>query len=279
MNYAAEQKINIKASAWTIGVHALLLLLFFLVRYSTPVIETPVEMGMEVNLGSSDDGSGNDQPMMTEAPAPDAASVNTTLAPQQTTTNEEILKTDEADAPVINTRPEKKTIVAATNNKKKETKYNTATPATQPANAQQRPRYVFNGSTGRGGNNANTNMPGTSEGNTRGSGDRGVPGGTPGAANYTGVPGWGNGISHTLSGRSIIAFPPRDADFKESGKVVIRITVNRDGIIVNKQVKSATNAEIRAIALRKADKVKFNKSDSAPEEQFGDITFVFKTRE
>lgn len=279
MNYAAEQKINIKASAWTIGVHALLLLLFFLVRYSTPVIESPVEMGMEVNLGTSDDGSGNDQPMVTEAPAPDAATVNTNVTPQQATTNEEILKTDEADAPVINTMPEKKTIVAATDNKKKETKHNTATPATQPANTQQRPRYVFNGSAGRGGNNAGTNMPGTSEGNTRGTGDRGVPGGTPGAANYTGVPGWGNGISHTLSGRSIIAFPPPDADFKESGKVVIRITVNRDGIIVNKQVKSATNAEIRAIALRKADKVKFNKSESAPEEQFGDITFVFKTRE
>jgi outer membrane biosynthesis protein TonB len=143
----------------------------------------------------------------------------------------------------------------------------------------QKPRYVFSGSAGRGGNRAAANMPGTNEGNTHGNGDRGVPGGTPGAANYTGIPGRGNGISHTLSGRSIVAFPPPDADFREGGKVVIRITVNREGAIVNKTVKSATNAEIRAIALRKVDKVKFNKSENAPEEQFGDITFVFKTRE
>ena len=277
MDFAVEQKINIRASVWTIAVHIALLLLFLFIRYGTPVVETPVEMGMEVNLGTSDNGSGTDQPMATEAPAPEATAVTMSSASKQNNTSDEILKTEEADAPVINTKPEKKIVATTTDNNKKaskETSYQKS-----PVIAAQKPRYVFNGNTGKGGNNATANMRGTSEGNTRGNGDRGVPGGTPGASNYTGVPGWGNGISHTLSDRSIVAFPPPDADFKESGKVIIRITVNRDGAIVNKQVKSATNAEIRAIALRKADKIKFNKSDNAPEEQFGDITFVFKTHQ
>jgi hypothetical protein len=54
--------------------------------------------------------------------------------------------------------------------------------------------------------------------------------------------------------------------------------VNRNGVITNKQVVSASNGELRNIALRKIEKVKFNKSEDAPEEQFGNITFVFKTR-
>jgi outer membrane biosynthesis protein TonB len=278
MDFAVEQKINVKATVWTVIVHIVLLLLFLFIRYGTPVIETPVEMGMEVNLGTSDNGNGTDQPMAIEAPAPDAAVVPMSSAAQLNASNDEIVKTEEADAPVINTKPEKKVTVASTDNNKK-AKQETINQTTRITNPTPRPRYVFNGNTGRGGNNATANMRGTSEGNTRGNGDRGVPSGTPGAANYTGVPGWGNGISHTLSGRSIVAFPNPDADFKESGRVVIRITVSREGAIVNKTVKSSTNAEIRAIALRKVDKVKFNKSDNAPEEQFGDITFVFKTHQ
>lgn len=278
MNYAAEHKTNIKASAWAIGVHVLLFLLFMLVKYGTPVIDEPAEMGMEVNLGNSDDGYGTNQPMNTEDPSPNEVAMASNAVPAQSKMNDEVLKTEEPDAPVINTKPVKNKANSAEENNKPLAK--SQAPNQQPqTSTTQRPRYVFNGSTGKGGNSATANLPGGSEGNTRGTGDRGVPGGTPGAANYSGIPGrGGNGISHTLTGRAIVAYPPPDADFRESGKVVIRITVNREGIIVNKQVRSATNAEIRGIALRKLDKVRFNKSDNAPEEQFGDITFVFKTR-
>lgn len=279
MDATVEQKINVKAAVWTAGVHIVLLLLFLLLKYSSPAIEKPVqELGMEVNLGTSDEGSGTDQPMAVEEPAPDNASAKIAATASQANNAKEILQSDEADAPVINTPP----VNNKTNNNAAATPRKPAKTNTNADNANttrpQRPRYVYNGGTGKGGNNATTNAPGTNEGNTHGNGDRGVPGGTPGASNYSGIPGSGNGISHNLSGRSIVAFPPPDADFREGGRVVIRITVNRQGVIVNKQVRSATNSEIRAIALRKADKVRFNKSENAPEEQFGDITFVFKTR-
>lgn len=287
---ATQQGINIKATAWTVGVHVLLLLLFFFVKYNT-VTEVPVqELGMEVNLGTDADGSGTDQPMVMEDPAPDNRQPEAAVVPPvQTATNtpHEVLKTEEPDAPVINTKPEQpkkpqqRPVVAEVKPvPKKQNKPTTTLPVQpQPKPQMQQPRYVYNGGTGRGGNSAAVNKPGTGEGNTQGNGDRGVPGGTPGASNYTGTLGRGTGgISYNLAGRNIVAYPPPDADFKEGGKVVIRITVNKEGAIVNKQVKSAGNAEIRAIALRKADKIKFNKSDNAPEEQFGDVTFVFKTR-
>lgn len=279
---ATQQSINIKASVWTVAVHVVLLLLFFFIKYNT-ITEQPLqELGMEVNLGTDADGSGTDQPMITEDPAPDNREANnvTVATPQETNTEKEVLKTEEPDAPVINTKPAetkkpvRNTVVAE--KQKQTTKTNTQT--TQPAQPKpQQPRYVYNGGIGRGGNSAATNKPGTGEGNTTGSGDRGVPGGTPGASNYTGTPGRG-GISHTIRGRSIIAFPPPEADYKEGGKVVIRVTVNKDGEIVGKQVKSFSNAEIKNIALRKLDKVKFSKRTDSDEEQFGDITFVFKTR-
>jgi len=280
MTAAPEQSINIKALAWTISVHAALLLLFFLWRYTLPVVVTPPEMGMEVNLGTSDNGSGTDQPMAIDQPAPDEATAARQTAARQSQETKDMLQGNDNDAPAINTS-------AATKNKSRnntETDNNKHKASEQVASndhvqRQQRPKFVYTGGTGRGGNGAMQNMAGTSEGNTTGNGDRGVPNGTPGASNYVGSPGNGNGgISHTLTNRNIVAFPGRDASFKEQGRVVIRVTVNRNGEVVDKRIISASSAELRTLALRKVEKVRFNKSDTAPEEQFGNITFVFKTR-
>lgn len=274
---SAEQPLNARASLWTIGVHVLLVLLLLLIKYSAPAIDELPDLGMEVNLGSSDDGFGTDQPMAVENPAPDAVSVSYRTSTSESSNAKDIERTDDKDAPAIDPT------VAKTNMGRSETKSNTKRPSDRQAlnnnnTRPQKPRYVYNGGTGSGGNTAAIDASGTNEGNANGKGDRGVPSGTPGAANYSGIPGSGNGISHTLSRRSIVAFPPPDAYFREGGKVTVRITVNREGAIVNKQVVSASNAELRAIALKKLDKVKFNKSKEAPEEQFGNITFVFKTR-
>lgn len=275
-----EQPVRVKALSWTIGVHILLFLLFLLVTYSSPVTEAPIqEMGMEVNLGTDENGSGTDQPMVADDPAPVRSASASRSAAAQRNDAAKILRSNRDDAPSIketNTSPGRNREHTEARNRNAATQQNTTNANAKPT---QTARYVYAGGNGRGGNSAAQNAPGTSEGNTTGNGDRGVPGGTPGATNYTGSPGNGNGgISHTLSGRSIIAFPPPDADFKEGGRVVIRVTVNKSGSIVNKQIISASNGELRGIALRKVDKIKFNKSDDAPQEQFGNITFVFKTR-
>lgn len=263
MTAAPHPAINIKALSWTIGVHLLLLLLFFLWRYTIPTIAADLGNGIEVNLGSSDNGSGDDQPMSKDDPSNYSSAVVYKNAEAKSPVKN-MMNTDAADAPSVNDPGKTKNVV---NNPSKN---NIVTPPPVP-------KSVYMGdNNGRGGNSAKENRPGTNEGNTTGPGDRGVAGGTPGASNYTGTPGTG-GMSHTLIGRDIT--PKKlEAEFKEGGKVVIHVTVDRDGNIVSKYVKSSSSPELSRIAMDKLNKAKFSKSTGSEPQQFGDVTIIFKAR-
>ena len=66
-----ESKKNMQAGTYTAIICGALLLIFLFVRWSLPPIpEPPVEEGIEVNLGSSDQGFGDDQPFEPGSPAP-----------------------------------------------------------------------------------------------------------------------------------------------------------------------------------------------------------------
>lgn len=275
VGYTQDNTLDFRAIAWTVLIHAILLLVFLFITYQPPALEPIEDMGIEVNLGTAADGYGTDQPMSLGDPSMDNAA-NTSLSNAAgSDLPADILESNDPDAPGINTSDNNTT--ADNNNVNSNTRRSNDRPANN-TRTQQRARYVYGGNEGPGGNNAPADRDGTSEGNTNGNGDRGVPGGTPGADNYEGAPGSGNGISHNLSGRSIVAFPPKDAEFKEGGRVTIRITVNRLGVIIDKRIVSSGNAELRELALKKVSSIRFNKSNTAPEEQFGNITFVFKTR-
>src|SRR5687767_7463256 len=116
MTNTAERMINTRAAAWTAGVHILLLLLFILIRYSSPTVTQPVqELGMEVNLGTSEEGSGEDQPMNTEEPASTRPS-NTYKASAAAieTPARELLRTEDKEAPVITPPKAKAQVRSAT---------------------------------------------------------------------------------------------------------------------------------------------------------------------
>jgi len=253
-----------KALMWSIGVHLLLLLLFFLLHYNVPQPQPIAEGGLEVNLGNSETGSGTDQPMSRKDPAEYQASVvyKARSAAAKTVVTDKVYKADNADATAL-AEKNKKPVIG-----------DSGLAAIKPA----QPKYMYPGAKGAGGNSAADDKKGTSEGIAGGVGDQGVPGGTPGAANYTGTPGSGGGITHTLTGRKIT--PNKFvAEFSEGGKVVIRVTVDRDGRIVGKTVKSATSAQLAKIALEKLADAKFSKSTGTEPQQFGDVTFEFKTKQ
>ena len=260
---------NNKAATITAGVHLLLLLLCLLIGYTLPASPAPTdEMGMEVNLGNSDEGSGTDQPFSVDNPAAQPEEYKATAqsdgaeAPSDLTADND----DEDAAPVPVVKSKSKTPAHTTEQVKH--------PAPQP-----KPKLLYPGQAGNGGNAAAYNKAGAGEGNGQGAGDKGVPGGTPGSGNYSGVPGNGTGgIYSSVGDRTMIARPDPDAVFREGGKVVIRVTVNREGTVINKRMVSAANAELGRIAMQKVNAVRFNKNDEAPPEQFGNITFVFKTR-
>lgn len=260
---ANQPAINNKALLWTITTHALILLLFFLFKYTIPATQvTEVGGGLEVNLGTSDNGSGTDQPMSKNAPSEYKATVVYKSVAVKSSVPENIIRSAEAEAPVINNTSKK----------------NGHEDATEKGRSQPSPRYTYQGETGKGGNSAQQDMAGKGEGNTTGPGDRGVPGGTPGAENYTGTPGNGTGgIGHTLSGRHI--YPDKfEAEFHEGGKVVIRVTVDKNGNIVNKRVKTSSSPALTRLAMEKLATARFSKSEGTEPQQFGDVTFFFKTR-
>src|SRR5689334_18053417 len=106
MSAEFEKQKNIKASAITLGVAGALLLLLIMVRWQLPTIPpAPTEEFIEVNLGSGDLGSGDDQPLLPGEPAP---AEQTTYTPPQpvkaVADNVKDVETDDRetnDAPVI----------------------------------------------------------------------------------------------------------------------------------------------------------------------------------
>lgn len=259
----------------TLGIHALLLLVLLLWKFSMPAQPAPVlDFGMEVNLGTGETGSGADQPMDVEDPAVSFSKKSGASSPAGLT---DIARSDDEEAPGITTGAR-----TGIHNDAVPARHQAGTAAGNAAQQlqTQKPRFIYPGSRGQGGNSTTSNRPGTGEGIAGGPGDQGVPSGTPGATAYSGTPGNGTGgYSFSLAGRTIERAPTEGERFREGGKVVVRVTVNRDGEIVNKLVKSTTNSELNSIALRRLLHVRFNKSETAPEEQFGTITFVFKTRQ
>ncbi len=258
--------LNIRALIWSLGGHLLLLLLFILFQYKiAPNPPAITNEGLEVNLGNSDNGMGNDQPKKKEKPSEYQAAVvyKTHVAVSGIPITK--ITTNDPLAPVIDSANNTKT-------------NDTGGKHTEPKVQQQQPRYAYGGETGKGGNDAKENTAGTNEGIGTKPGDMGVPGGTPGAKNYTGIPGNGSGgIGHNLTGRKIE--PDKfEAEFSESGKVVIHVTVDRNGTIVNRRVVSTSNPQLTKIALEKLSTTKFSKSEGSEPQQFGDVTIVFKTR-
>lgn len=302
MNATSQQPLNPKAAGITIGVHLLLLLLFALFKYAPPMLTSNHDdLGIEVNIGTSDDGFGDDQGLEPGDPAPAQAAMPKSVAAPTPTRSEvthakDIMESNESDAPTIKktTTPKEKKAPIVEHTKvvktKQQSNNNTTTTPTRQQNTTNnsvasnatpapKPKYTMDGATGSGGNGATTSRAGGSQGDGTGNGDKGVVGGTDGASNYSGTPGRGNvGVGHTIQDRKIVNFPDKEAEFKESGSVVIRVTVDKDGKIIAKSIKSSPSATLSKIAMAKLNQVKFNKSENAPVEQFGNITFVFKSR-
>lgn len=283
-----ESQKNIKASGYTLGICAVLLLLFFYLSWSNPV-ETPpvVEDGIEVNLGNSDQGMGTDQPYLPGQPS--AQDKEKYTPPKQAVVEREPVKNVETDdnskedAPVIKkapvTKPDAKKIPdkEIVKVKAKPVKQ----PETLPTPPKPRPKAVFHGvnGTGTGGNDADDYKPGGNQGIAGGRGDQGAPGGNPNSNNYTGG-GRGNSgvsISRGLQGRHITGFPSFTDDFNENAKVAVDIHVDANGNVVDAdyQPRGSTTSDgsMKAIALRKAKMVKFNGSG---DESVGTIIFNFK---
>jgi hypothetical protein len=282
-----ESKKNMQAGTITLVILAVLFLFLFLVGWTTPTVLQPVpDEGIEVNLGNSDAGLGNDQPFLPGKSAPQDQQQYT--PPKQEQTQKEDVKdpaTDDKDpdAPEIKKPPVTKpdaTKIADKDEPKKITPKKVEAVA-PPAPAPPKPKAVFKGinGTGTGGNEADSYKKGGSEGIAGGKGDQGKPGGNPDSKNYEGG-GHGNGSFQIIRGDRHITSGTFSftGDFDENATVYADIKVAPDGSGQFVRVTKPTtnyNRQYTDMITQKLKNVRFN---TAADESMVNIQFNFKIR-
>jgi outer membrane biosynthesis protein TonB len=288
----SESKKNVQAGSYTALVCGLMLVIFFFVKWGMPPLPpAPIDEGIEVNLGNSDAGMGNDQPFEPGEPAP--ASQQTAYVPPKVEVAKEDVKdieTDDkdVDAPAIKkplvTKPEATKVPEKEVVKSKPPK--NPTPAETPAPPAPRAKAVFKGvnGSGTGGNEATSYKKGGNEGIAGGTGDQGRAGGNPDSKNYTGG-GRGNSgiaIKSGLSGRTFTRIHSYVDDFNENATVAVDIKVDQNGNVIGAsyQPRGSTTSEsfFKEKAIEIVRKSKLNANPNGPDEQTGTVLVKFKVR-
>ena len=234
-----EEKNKVISGGVTFLCLALTVVICLAFGYDPPDPPIPEE-GVEVNLGNSDFGLGNN-------PMPETSEASSAPRPRSATEN------------VATQRTESTTPINSSDKPEPEINKNA----------------LFNGNRGNKNKNANSG----SEGNTYGSGNMGKEGGDPNSNRYDGAPGKG-GAGFSLAGRSAKALPSPNTSTNKEGKVVVKIWVDRAGNVIQTDapVKGSTLTDAALVRQAKAAamKAKFSPKEDAPEVQTGTITYVFR---
>ena len=215
------------------------------------------EEGVEVNLGNSDFGYGNN-------PIPDASEQSNPSYSRPTAADEVATQATEES---VSLNANKNT--GNNNTPKKQVEAKPEAPKEPAINSNALFKRKTNTSTGG------------SQGLTSGNGNQGKEGGDPNSNRYDGQPGQG-GAGFSLTGRDAVALPWPKYDSNKQGKIIVKIWVDRKGNVTNAEapMKGSTIVDVGMVKLAKsaAMKAKFSKSDNAVETQIGTITYVFRAQ-
>lgn len=251
-----EQKNKFISGGTTALVLGLILIICLSFGYDPPDPPIPEE-GVEVNLGNSDFGSG-DNPM--PDPSPESS------APQPASQAEQ-----------VSTQRTESTVPINSSDKPSTAKTNNETPTTKQPETPKQPEVNTNALFKKSDKSKTQN--GGSQGVTQGSGNQGKEGGDPNSNRYDGTPGKG-GAGFSLTGRSAKALPSPTVNNNKEGKVVVKIWVDRSGNVtqVSAPEKGSTLTDAGYVQRSKnaAMNAKFSAKDDAPEVQTGTITYVFR---
>jgi colicin import membrane protein len=263
-----RKKDNQRALIGTAIFHAFLLVSFFFFGLSTP-LPLPEEEGVLVTLGYLDMGTGDVQPLSATPPTPDSRpSVPASPAEQVVTqdTEESVRLPSETTAPPAErTRPESPRTETAT------PPVETAPerPVEEPAREVD-PRAIFPGSDQR-------STERQQQGETGDPGSQGRPEGSITGEGYIGF-GQG-GIEYSLAGRRHTSVPIPDYNIAAEGRVVVAITVNRQGQVVRAapgaRGTTTSNQALWNLARDAALRARFDVNMNAALEQQGTITYNF----
>lgn len=280
----------------TTGIYILFILLMFF--FGLKYLDPPEERGIAINFGTTDVGSGDIQP---DAPVKTSPQPTSTPPPPQEVEQasaaediqEDVVTQDDDEAPVIK---EKEEVVKETRKQPEKPKEKvqekveetqpepTPDPEPEPVKEQKPEKSVTDAMESLMNGPENDGKADGGEGNDNQAGDKGDPEGDPNAKNYYGT---GKGLdgdgNYRLGGRKALSKKKFVQECDESGEVVVRIEVNRNGDVVKATpgAKGTTNSSSCLLepAKKAALATKFNSDSEAPSTQIGFIVYVFKLSE
>lgn len=272
-----------KSALLTAIIAVLLLLIFSLLGLS--YFDPPIRYGIEVNFGTSSQGSGKVQPKELVAPPPLQATKASSSPPIEKAETK-VLTQKEASIPVV--KKEIKTPPKKVSPKKEIPKREVNKPVekkTPPAP----PKPKVDAST----KNILSKMltikkveakNDQGEGDDRVKGDKGKREGNPYASSYYSKAGLGgNGAGYGLNGRSLQSNGAVTQECNEEGTVVVRITVDQQGNVIEAEagVKGSTNVHpcLLTPARKTALLHKWFPDSNAPSRQVGFVVVIFKLSE
>ncbi len=261
-------------------IAVILLLLLFVV--GTPDIEPPEEYGVAVNFGNTNVGRGRVQPLkpvkseprkVEETPQPEASKPEPA---KSSVAKEEVLTQDNAES------------IAIKKQKEAEAKAKAVAEAKAKAEAERKAREKREKEEKKrkldaliGGVKKSEGTETGSEGDDNRAGDKGQLDGNPYAPSYFGGRGAGSGgVGYGLNGRGKASYKRLKQDCNESGMVIVKIIVNRNGNVVEAVpgVKGTTNNA--QCLLEPAKKIalshKWRADSKAPTKQIGFVKVNFK---
>ena len=263
-----KKKYDNKAILGTVIFHAVLLLVFIFFGLTTP-LSLPEEEGVLVNLGYTEIGSGDRQPLSASPPPPQpqpsqAAPEAEDVATQST---EESVAIPESPQPTPE-RPRQEEPVRDTPQPQQETAQQQPEPEPEP---QVDPRALFPG-------RDRQTTESQSQGETAQTGNQGRPDGTTdGTASEGG--GQGSGVDFSLTGRRANFLPLPEYTTQSQGRVVVTINVDHNGVVTRATAGArGTTTSDRVLwtaAENAAKRARFDVKDDATEIQTGTITYNF----
>lgn len=262
-----REKFDIFSVLWTILLHLGVLGLLLLLHLNKPVAQA--ESGVPVMLGNM--GNLDTDYEFTEVnsmPAPAPAAVPVPQAPQA-----EPAITQNLEETVAIEDGEKEKPVKPVETPKQPTPEEIR--AEQERQAAEAAQNLMANAFGRSSSmQASASQEETSE-------TQGTPGSTGGNATQgkpSGSPGYG---TWDLGGRDMVGELPRPSyGIQEEGRVVVTITVDPKGNVIETRINNRTNTtnlQLRNAAIEAARRTKFNESNSE-NNQTGTITYYFKLK-
>ena len=279
-----QQKKNKAISiATSLGLHALLLLVFLFMMSLRPPYPPAPEVGIELNFGLDDAGYGYEQPEepvgTKDEPKDETVAAKPVATPQPVVKEEVVEKTLTADDETsVAVKEDKKEVkkVEVVKDKPVEVK-----PKPNPAAEYHKETTSENKTTG----STKAGTPGNNGDDPGKTGDKGNPGGTLNPdASYTGIPGGGGGggFSLNMSGWAWDANPkPPKLPDNENGRVTFEITVDEEGEIVKietiERSLSPAAEKICKDEILKRSLLKTSAGQALPFSK-GRVTFVLRTQ-